>query len=217
MRKIFSVIMGVFICFWGSIGSILALGENKVEIFKDGTVLHYISTERLDEAISKYKTYEKDVHSYRERVNGHVGVRIFAGAAGFLGYLGLSLATRGTSWQDSSIVLFGKIIIVSLAAAGVIYPDYRDWQENRAYQTAYGDIPEAIAYFNSHSNLSIYASLTGVKIVSGQDPDRFNNGAVVVLRPFDAKDQILSTGVWDVNELEKDGRLHTLKDHLKDS
>lgn len=30
MRKIFSVITGIIVCFWGSIGSILALGEDKI-------------------------------------------------------------------------------------------------------------------------------------------------------------------------------------------
>ena len=218
MRKIFSVIMGVFVCFWGSMGFISALGEDKVEVLKDGTVLHYISTEKLDEAIFKYKAYERDIRRCRVRGSRRVGIRVFAGTAGLLGYLGLSLATSGTSSQDSSVVLLGKAIIISLAAAGVIYPDYRDWQGNRTFQIDHESVPEAIAYFNSRSNFSVSIALLNARIdleANLDTSDRFSNGFVVVLRPIGAKDQLLPTGVWGINELTQDGRLDTLKSHLE--
>lgn len=218
MRKIFSVIMGIFVCFWGSIGSILALGEDKIEVLRDGTVLHYISTEKLNEAISKYHTCEYDIQHYRAQERGRVGTQMLAGALGLLGYLGLSFATRGTSWQDSSIVLLGKIIIVSLASAGVVYPEYRYWREGRAFQDTYEETPQAMAYFNSGSDSSVSAALTNAyaDLETNRDTsNRFGSGFVVVLRPAGTKDQFLPTGVWGVNELTQDGRLSTLKNHLK--
>lgn len=218
MRKIFSVITGIIVCFWGSIGSILALGEDKIEILRDGTVLHYIPTEKLNEAISRYHTCEYDIHHYRARESGRVCTRILAGALGLLGYLGLSLATRSTSWKNSPIVVLGKIAIVSLASSGVVYPDYRNWQESKAFQVAYEKEPQATAYFNSRSNFSVCIALTNARIdleTNRDTSNRFGSGFVVVLRPAGTKDQFLPTGVWGINELMHDGRLSTLKNHLK--
>lgn len=219
MKKIFSVLISMVVCFFGSVNFVLASGENKVEILKDGTVLHYISTDMLSEAKNRYYGYEHDLIVYRARESRYSHIRTLAGALGILGYVGLSFATRGTSYQNSSLVLFGKILLASLAAAGVIFSDYLSWQNDKYFQVAYESVPQATAYLRSRSNV-IYSQLETASAIlddAQSASDHFKNGLVVVLRPSGAKDQLLSTGVWDANELEQDGRLRDLKDHWKNN
>ena len=100
----------------------------------------------------------------------------------------------------------------------MIYPEYRYWREGRAFQDTYEETPQAMAYFNSGSDSSVSAALTNAyaDLETNRDTsNRFGSGFVVVLRPAGTEDQLLPTGVWGVNELTQDGRLSTLKNHLK--
>lgn len=207
MRKLFSILLSVFVVFWsGLTSSVLAVNEFKV--LKDGTIIQYVPADQISDTITSYQDYERDIHNYTVMKKFHMHKRVLSGALGILGYIGFSFVTHAIFSEDSSLALFGKILIASLTAAGIVYPDYCDWKLTGQFNSAYADSPQAIAYLKLYDGSKISSELERIA------REKRSKNVVIVMRPTNAKDQILSTGVWDEEALTQNNKINELENYL---
>lgn len=236
MKKFLALFLGSIVCFFGSVRLTRAAGDNKIEVLTDGTVLHYVSTEKIPETIGLYSNYEQEISSHRfqplvQPVNHFISdvLSFFGGsreispststkvASGVLGALVYTLSSYLIS--DTSTALLGKFVAVFLAAFGILYPDYCDWRAGKNFVSSHVDEPQAAAYFKSKIDWSIAAQLQQVYETIQAEANGhadYDGGLVIILRPFNKKSGIgYNTGVWGVAALQRTGGIDTFKKQIE--
>ena len=114
-----------FIMFFSNCPKFLAAGINKEEVLSDGTVLRYVSTERIEEAHKSLLDRIEKNRSRKFSTGKNVGVKAASAAVGAL-----------MLWAESKIknkcLRYGLMAVTAIASLAVFfYPEYISYDVNQ--------------------------------------------------------------------------------------
>ena len=185
-----------FIMFFSNCPKFLAVGINKEEVLSDGTVLRYVSTDRIKEA---YKSLLDRIEKNRSRkfsTGKNVGVKAASAAAGAL-----------MLWAESKIknkyLRYGLMAVTAIASLAVFfYPEYVSYDvnqvENHKIQSRlYYDFADSADYYCHPKREGLNGLLDCLDQCINYKFDLYKDtGIIIVERPDWVRNTDLKSGIY---------------------
>lgn len=181
MKNFFSCFLASLICVFSGLGVVLAGGVNKTEVLSDGTVLRYVSSDKIPELVQEYDKLAQEISENKLSNTQNIGIRTVSGVLGVLGYVFSSNIFTDPAW-----VLGGKIVSLVSGVIGFLYPDYHEYKTNQKLINNY-KTEDAKQYIRMHEFSNIRGQLWAFCREREYDSDylkqEYESGLVIILRP----------------------------------
>ncbi|MGN1041139.1 MAG: hypothetical protein ACI4PJ_00165 [Acutalibacteraceae bacterium] len=212
MKKIFHSFLASLIFVFSGLNIVVAGGVNKTDVLSDGTVLRYVSSDKIPELAQEYKELAQEISESKLSSVQDISIRMFSGILGTLGYV-----VSSNVFADPSVILGTKAISLLFGVVGFLYPDYHEYKINQKLINSH-ETKDAKQYIRMHEFSNIRGQLTAFCRDKDYDDGKqaYESGLVVVLRPSHKQKKRdglrgLHSGVYSQKSMDEGGYRDLLK------
>ena len=179
MKISFHSFLASLIFVFSGLSTVVAGGVDKTEVLPDGTVLRYVSSDKIPELVREYDELAQKISESKLSSVQDISIRMFSGILCTLGYV-----LSGDVFADPSVILGSKAISLLFGVAGFLYPDYYSYRANQKLIDSHSDM-DAKQYIRINEFSNIRGQLCAFCRDNNCDDGKqaYESGLVVVLRP----------------------------------